>query len=89
LSNDKKEVLENIKAKINNKWEKVGFDTKTSDMSDCTALKPFQETVDASTDQNLVREASILEICVYPVIAEKEMHRLADVIREWAGMPNA
>jgi dTDP-4-amino-4,6-dideoxygalactose transaminase len=66
---------------------KNGFDTKTSDMSDCTALKPFQEAVDASAKQNFAREASILEICVYPVIAENKMHRLANVIRDWAGVP--
>jgi len=67
---------------------KNGFDTKTSDMSDCTALKAFQGSVDASDSQNPPKEASILEICVYPVISEKEMHRLANVIRDWAGVPN-
>jgi dTDP-4-amino-4,6-dideoxygalactose transaminase len=66
---------------------KNGFDTKTSDMSDCTALKPFQEAVNTSAGQNSAREASILEICVYPVISEDKMHRLAQVIRDWAGVP--
>lgn len=66
---------------------KNGFDTKTSDMSDCTALKPFRKAVDAAAEQNSAREASILEICVYPVIAEKKIHRLANVVRAWAGVP--
>ncbi len=64
-----------------------GFDTKTSDMADCTALKPFQNPEESSNDHNARREASILEICVYPVIAGEEMHRLADTIRVWAGLP--
>jgi hypothetical protein len=61
-----------------------GFDTKTTDMSDCTALGPFRET-DASGDQQRpAKEASILEICVYPVISREKIHRLADAIRSWA-----
>jgi dTDP-4-amino-4,6-dideoxygalactose transaminase len=65
---------------------KNGFDSKTTDMSDCTALKPFQETSTSGNDQNLPKEASILEICVYPVIPEAEMHRLGNTIRTWAGL---
>jgi len=61
-----------------------GFDTKTTDMSDCSALRPFQET-DASIDQRSpVKEASILEICVYPVISREKMRQLAEAIRSWA-----
>jgi hypothetical protein len=30
------------------------------------------------------KEASILEICVYPVIAREKMRQLADAIRSWA-----
>ena len=61
-----------------------GFDSKTSDMSDCTALAAFQDTgSDAKRDGP--REASILEICVYPVIGQDKMYRLADAIRTWAG----
>ena len=61
-----------------------GFDTKTTDMSDCSALGPFQET-DASIDQRSpVKEASILEICVYPVISREKMRQLAEAIRSWA-----
>jgi dTDP-4-amino-4,6-dideoxygalactose transaminase len=65
---------------------KHGFDTKTSDMSDCTVLNPFKEDGNSLNGPKLPKEASILEICVYPVIAESEMHRLADTIRNWAGM---
>jgi len=65
---------------------KHGFDTKTSDMSDCTVLKPFKEDGNVGNEPQLPKEASILEICVYPVIAEAEMHRLADTIRNWAGL---
>ena len=65
---------------------KHGFDTKTSDMSDCSVLKPFQENGNSANEPKLPKEASILEICVYPVIAQSEMHRLADTIRNWAGM---
>jgi dTDP-4-amino-4,6-dideoxygalactose transaminase len=66
---------------------KNGFDSKTSDMSDCTALKTFQTAGNNPAEPNSTKEASILEICVYPVIAEKEMHRLANVIRGWSGVP--
>ena len=65
---------------------KSGFDTKTSDMSDCTALKPFKDTATSGNDQNTPKEASILEICVYPVIPQAEMRRLGNTIRTWAGM---
>ncbi|UCD78285.1 MAG: aminotransferase class I/II-fold pyridoxal phosphate-dependent enzyme [Desulfobacterales bacterium] len=65
---------------------KNGFDTKTSDMSDCTALKPFQQAASDGNDQNPPKEASILEICVYPVIPQAEMRRLGNTIRTWAGL---
>jgi dTDP-4-amino-4,6-dideoxygalactose transaminase len=66
---------------------KKGFDAKISDMSDCTALKPFAETRAAAGKPTGTREASILEICVYPVIARHQMRRLAGAIRSWAGLP--
>jgi len=66
---------------------KHGFDSKTSDMSDCTALKQFQPAEQLEIGQTARREASILEICVYPVIDRKEMRRLARTIRAWAGLP--
>ena len=65
---------------------KNGFDSKTTDMSDCTALKVFQEPSTSGSDQSLPKEASILEICVYPVISQSEMRRLGNTIRSWAGL---
>lgn len=65
---------------------KRGFDTKTTDMSDCSALGPFQKAAESRDPQNTPREASILEICVYPVISQEKMRRLAGDIRAWAGM---
>lgn len=65
---------------------KNGFDSKTTDMSDCTALKVFQDPSTSGSDQSLPKEASILEICVYPVIPQTEMRRLGNTIRTWAGL---
>ncbi len=65
---------------------KNGFDSKTSDMSDCSVLKPFQKTETSGDRQNPPKEASILEICVYPVIPQTEMRRLGNTIRTWAGL---
>jgi dTDP-4-amino-4,6-dideoxygalactose transaminase len=61
-----------------------GIDSKTTDMSDCTLLKPFRGADNASDEPNRSQEASILEICVYPIIAEKHIRRLAQIIRCWA-----
>ena len=61
-----------------------GFDTKTTDMSDCSLLLPFRGNGGAARGQTGPREASILEVCVYPVISEKRIRRLARVIRSWA-----
>jgi hypothetical protein len=49
-------------------------------------FKPFQNQP-AANDANPPKEASILEICVYPVIPEAEMRRLGNAIRSWAGLP--
>ncbi len=65
---------------------KHGFDSKTSDMSDCTLLNAFKDTKRLENNQSTSREASILEICVYPVITRDKMRRLAKVIRTWAGL---
>jgi len=65
---------------------KNGFDSKTTDMSDCSALEPFQEADESGDPQNSPREASILEICVYPVVSQAKMHQLAGVIQSWAGV---
>ncbi len=59
-----------------------GFDSKNTDMSDCSRLEPFRGS--AARAQGGPREASILEICVYPVIPEKSIRRLGAAIREWA-----
>jgi perosamine synthetase len=65
---------------------KHGFDSKISDMSDCTSLKAFKDAEQFENGQTASREASILEICVYPVIAQDKMRRLAGVVRKWAGL---
>ena len=65
---------------------KNGFDSKTSDMSDCTVLTPFRENAEDGPDSSPPKEASILEICVYPVIPQSEMRRLGNTIRTWAGL---
>ena len=59
-----------------------GFDTKITDMSDCSLLKQFH---DSSIEEDRIgpREASILEICVYPVVSENSIRRLARVIQSW------
>jgi dTDP-4-amino-4,6-dideoxygalactose transaminase len=61
-----------------------GFDTKTTDMSDCSQLEPFRENRGSVREQHGPKEASILEICVYPVIPEKSIQRLGRAIRAWA-----
>ena len=66
---------------------KHGFDSKTSDMYDCTALRLFRASEERQNSLNARMEASILEICVYPVIPQAEMRRLARKIRAWAGLP--
>lgn len=58
------------------------IDAKITDMSDCSRLQAFCDH-DAA-DQAAPREASLLEICVYPVISEGKIRRIARVIRDWA-----
>jgi dTDP-4-amino-4,6-dideoxygalactose transaminase len=60
-----------------------GFDSKITDMSDCSALKTFQEPGTLRDSGGQPTEDSLLEICVYPVISERSMRRLAQVIQEW------
>jgi dTDP-4-amino-4,6-dideoxygalactose transaminase len=60
-----------------------GFDSKNTDMSDCSRLEPFRGN-GTHNGQGGPKEASILEICVYPVIGEKSVRRLGNAIREWA-----
>jgi len=63
-----------------------GVDSKTSDMSDCTKLAAFRTGDGAGGAVGPGLEASILEICVYPVISNEEMERIARLIRSWAGL---
>jgi dTDP-4-amino-4,6-dideoxygalactose transaminase len=63
---------------------KHGFDTKNTDMSDCSRLEPFRGQGGTPHGQGGPREASILEICVYPMISEKSILRLGQTIRAWA-----
>jgi dTDP-4-amino-4,6-dideoxygalactose transaminase len=63
---------------------KHGFDTKNTDMSDCALLEPFSGGGGTPNGQGGPKEASILEICVYPVIAEKNIKKLGRAIREWS-----
>ena len=65
---------------------KNGFDTKITDMSDCSLLKQFHDN-SIEKDRSGPREASILEICVYPVISENSIRRLARVIQSWGKRP--
>jgi dTDP-4-amino-4,6-dideoxygalactose transaminase len=61
-----------------------GIDTKTSDMSDCSRLKPFRAGRQTAEKESAPPEASILEVCVYPIIPEKQFRRLAQLIQAWA-----
>jgi perosamine synthetase len=63
-----------------------GIDSKTTDMANCATLKPFLDPAGCAshTPSPGPREASILEICVYPVIPENEMRRIARLIRTWS-----
>jgi hypothetical protein len=56
-------------------------------MYDCSALRHFQVSEERQNSLNARMEASILEICVYPVIPQAEMRRLARNIRAWSGLP--
>ena len=60
-----------------------GVDTKRTDMADCTKLAPFRgaETDAAGPEP---AEAALLEICVYPGLADRKMRKIAQAIREWA-----
>jgi dTDP-4-amino-4,6-dideoxygalactose transaminase len=63
-----------------------GIDTKISDMSDCSVLDVFRDD-DGSGKSAPPREASIIEICVYPVVPQSRMHKIAKTIRAWASLP--
>jgi len=61
-----------------------GIDAKITDMSDCSRLQAFRD--EGAADAGAAREASLLEICVYPVISESQIRHIARVIRDWAGV---
>jgi len=63
------------------------IDSKNTDMDDCATLKAFRSPGHPQDDVSRPTAASILEICVYPIIPQKEMRRIARVIRAWAGLP--
>jgi perosamine synthetase len=63
-----------------------GIDSKKTDMADCTTLKPFRAPQPAASTEHSPGEASLLEICVYPVIRSEQMVHVAEVIRAWAGL---
>jgi dTDP-4-amino-4,6-dideoxygalactose transaminase len=65
-----------------------GVDSKTSDMSDCTKLKAFRAEESSGSEPAVGQEASILEICVYPVVPQRQMRRIAKLIRSWASRPS-
>ena len=60
-----------------------GIDTKITDMSDCSVLTPFLNGRDTETHREGPSEASILEICVYPMISRAKMRRIGRVIQAW------
>jgi dTDP-4-amino-4,6-dideoxygalactose transaminase len=61
-----------------------GIDVKTTDMADCPALNAFRGVDETNTAQRRPGEASFLEICVYPIISEPGIRRIAQHIRRWA-----
>lgn len=63
-----------------------GIDSKTTDMTDCSRLKYFRSDSKSANWQSSASEASLLEICVYPVIHQRQMKRIARLIRSWAGL---
>jgi hypothetical protein len=62
-----------------------GIDVKTTDMADCPALNAFRHAGEVKTSQQRPGAASFLEICVYPIISEQGIRRIAQHIRSWAG----
>ncbi len=63
------------------------IDSKITDMADCATLKAFRDPERLGNGRSSPSAASILEICVYPVIPQENMHRIARVLRAWAGLP--
>jgi len=68
-----------------------GIDTKTTDMADCAKLAPFvadnPERRRGPEGRKGPGEASLIEICVYPILSERQMVRIGRAVRAWAGLP--
>ena len=60
-----------------------GIDSKITDMSDCSVLRQFQSSGDSKPHREGPSEASILEICVYPMISTAKMRRIGKILRAW------
>ncbi len=63
-----------------------GVDAKRTDMSSCAKLAPFADSSGAGQG-DASSEAALLEICVYPVISQRQMRKIGRSIRAWAGLP--
>jgi perosamine synthetase len=63
-----------------------GIDSKTTDMADCRTLKTFGQVSQEAVPQDGPAADSTLEICVYPVFTQGEMHKITHVIRKWADL---
>jgi dTDP-4-amino-4,6-dideoxygalactose transaminase len=63
------------------------IDSKKTDMDDCATLNAFRRPDHPVGDELRPSAAAILEICVYPIIPQDDMRRIARVIRAWAGLP--
>ncbi len=61
-----------------------GIKAKITDMSDCSMLRQFGGAENQANRRSGPTEASILEICVYPVIPERHIRRLGQIIQTWA-----
>lgn len=61
-----------------------GIDSKVTDMADCSELAPFRVQPGTDPDETGTMESSILEICVYPVLSDYWMYRIAEVIQDWS-----
>ena len=65
---------------------RYGIDTKITDMSDCSRLKAFSDSGSTPQTADNPQEASLLEICVYPILSQKDIQRIGELIRTWAAV---
>ena len=56
-------------------------------MADCGGLAMFADGTDNRDPDRVPHEASVLEVCVYPIISQHQMRKIARTIRTWAGLP--